>query len=170
MQSYEDYIQQHFEDLLGDIPLDFLPILTGSTPSNAIPEMLERKEGAPRKTEFQKHTKSKHFDIDLLAFPDHYEVYAELPGISKKDINIHVNDKHLLSIEVSKIEPKTEMAEGTPKALIRERKYGDMKRVLRLSRDADVETDLKADLADGVLKIMIPRSKPEMKSKKIEVL
>ncbi|MFP4457413.1 MAG: Hsp20/alpha crystallin family protein [Clostridia bacterium] len=104
------------------------------------------------------------FKVDIQEDEDNYYVTAELPGISKDEVNITLNDERLnISIE------REEQIEDERKNYIhRERKYTSMARNIFLA-EADDEKDIKAKLEDGVLDIRVPKREQERNIKQIEI-
>jgi HSP20 family protein len=90
-------------------------------------------------------------------------VKAEIPGMDKKDIDIHLTDG-LLTIKGEKKHEKEDKTENYHRI---ERSYGAFSRSMRLP--FDVETDkVDATYKDGVLKVTLPKS-TSAKQKRIEV-
>jgi HSP20 family protein len=103
--------------------------------------------------------------VDIKDEGDHYLVEADLPGLSKEDVEVMVGEG-VLDITANKEESKEESSEGY---LRRERGFVSFHRRLNLPDDA-TEDKLEAKLEDGVLKIRIQKTKEAMeKRKKVEV-
>lgn len=104
------------------------------------------------------------FNIDLKENEKEYLVTADLPGVDKKDINVEYNNNHL--IISAKREDNKEEKDG--KYIRKERNYGEMKRTFYID---NIEDDkINAKFENGVLKLVIPKEKKEIKSgKKIEI-
>jgi HSP20 family protein len=95
--------------------------------------------------------------VDIEEAGDHYEITAELPGVGKEDIHVHVKDGILtLEAEISK-EDKEEK-EG--KVIRQERRYGKYMRSFNLGSDIQ-EEDIKASFKDGVLTLEAPKLVPK---------
>eukprot|EP01006_Ploeotia_vitrea_P032444 TRINITY_DN64642_c0_g1_i2.p1 TRINITY_DN64642_c0_g1~~TRINITY_DN64642_c0_g1_i2.p1 ORF type:complete len:145 (+),score=5.69 TRINITY_DN64642_c0_g1_i2:128-562(+) len=91
-------------------------------------------------------------NIDFIENKDNYELHADLPGYSKDNIDVHV-DNGVLTLEATRDETKTE-EDG--KYYHKERSYGKVFRSFRLPVDANKETpELK--YVDGVLNITFPK-------------
>ncbi len=90
-------------------------------------------------------------------------ITAEVPGMDKKDLDIHLSE----GVLTVKGEKKQETEEKKENYHCVERRYGAFSRTMRLP--VDVDTD-KVDAAykDGVLKITLPKSETA-KPRKIEV-
>jgi len=91
--------------------------------------------------------------VDIAESEKHFEVIAEVPGLSKKDIHISVEDGYLTLSGERKLE-----SEKDDKNYHRsERVYGKFERSFRLPKEVDAEA-IKANYANGVLKIEIPKT------------
>lgn len=100
---------------------------------------------------------------DITENDDSYEVRAELPGVSKDDVQITVKD-NLLSIKGEK--RKEDMEEGKNYKRI-ERRYGSFVRNFTLPPKV-VAGNINAEFNNGVLTLSIP--KPEgVKPKEIPI-
>ena len=96
------------------------------------------------------------FKIDVRDDDRSYLVEAELPGVSKNEVNLSVDDK-TLSISISREESKNE---GKGNYIHRERRESSMSRSIRLA-DANLN-DIQAKLENGVLSVVVPkRDKPD---------
>ena len=93
--------------------------------------------------------------VDISETENGYEIRAELPGVSEKDVNVSLTD-NVLTVKGE----KRQEAETEGKNYHRvERRYGNFQR--RFTLPSDVETDdIKAEFSDGVLTLSIP--KPEI--------
>lgn len=87
----------------------------------------------------------------------------ELPGVSKDDLKINVNDDNLLTVKGEKKSPLAENAN----VLRRERNYGEFSRCMMLPEEAD-EGNIRANFKNGILHLEIPKKAP-VKPKEIEV-
>jgi HSP20 family protein len=91
--------------------------------------------------------------VDIKDAVDHYEITAELPGVAKEDIHIHVKEG-LLTLEAETRQEDKEEREG--KVIRQERRYGKFMRSFNLGADVQ-ESDIKASFKDGVLKLEAPK-------------
>jgi len=106
------------------------------------PQMVESQAGtffAPR--------------VDIQEAADHYEITAELPGVDKKDIHVHVKDG-ILTLEAETTKEEQEKKKG--KIIRQERRYGKFMRSFNLGADVQ-ESDIKASFKDGVLRLEAPK-------------
>ena len=101
--------------------------------------------------------------VDVYQTDDSYVLKAELPGLSKEEINIDVNDNTLTLKGEKKLEEKVEK-ENYVRV---ERTYGSFSRSFNLSDDVDTE-HITANYKDGVLELTLPK-KEESKPKEIKV-
>lgn len=102
--------------------------------------------------------------IDMMESDEEYLIEADLPGLSKKDIQINCHD-NVLTIEG---ERKLEDKEERKGYLRNERYFGSFKRSIMLP--ASISDDkIKATFKDGVLKINVPKAeKSKRKTVKID--
>jgi len=100
--------------------------------------------------------------VDIFENSEGITLYADMPGVSKERLTIHV-DRETLTIEGA---AAIEMPEGMEPlyADIRSTRY---RREFSLSSELDSE-HVSASLKDGVLRIHIPK-RAEVRPRKIEV-
>ena len=100
---------------------------------------------------FNENSASSLFRTDVSDLGDAYKLEAELPGFSKDDININIEDDRM----TISVERKMDNSEDKPKYLRRERFYGSYSRSFDLSGiDSD---NISASYADGVLSLNLPK-------------
>ena len=88
-------------------------------------------------------------EMDIKSIKDKYLISLDLPGLSKEDVHIKL-DNNILTITG---ERKTEKSD----ILRSERSYGKFERTLRLDNEINMD-DIKAEFSNGVLEISIPKS------------
>lgn len=107
--------------------------------------------------------------INVVEDEKGYTVEMAVPGMTKEDFMIHLNENNELVISMEK---KTENEDkGNKKYLRREFFYSKFKQALVLPENVDKDK-IAATVNDGVLTIELPRLAPEEKvnvSRKIEV-
>lgn len=104
--------------------------------------------------------------VDIKEKENSYEISAELPGVIKEDMHVHVKDG-VLTIEASHNEENTEEKDG--KVIRKERRTGRFMRSFNLGQDIH-EEDIKASFENGLLVLEAPKRKPEAPSaRKIEI-
>jgi HSP20 family protein len=101
--------------------------------------------------------------IDIKENESHIEVKAELPGLTKDDISVELNDSFLTISG----ERKEEETSGDERIHRSEITYGKFERTINLITEAK-EDEVKATFSDGMLTISIPKNE-ENKFKKIEI-
>jgi len=102
--------------------------------------------------------------VDITEDDTNLYVHAEIPGMTKENVNLVVNEDRMLTIKgEKKSESKTEN-----KSFIRnERSYGSFSRSFILPENVDIEK-IAAKFEHGVLEVSMPKKEPE-KPKQIEV-
>jgi HSP20 family protein len=91
--------------------------------------------------------------VDIKEAENHYEITAELPGVDKEDIHVHVKDG-LLTLEAKTVKEEEEKKQG--KVIRQERRYGKFMRSFSLGTEVQ-ESDIKASFKDGVLSLEAPK-------------
>ena len=123
---------------------------------------------------FSKNTAFKNFKeissmktppLDMQETDDSMIVKLDMPGVDKKDVQIHVKD-HLLEVKAHKKREAKTIREGYYK---QERAFSGFYRALQLPATVDSE-NTEVDYKDGVLKITIPKKeKAKEKARKIRI-
>ena len=90
--------------------------------------------------------------LEVTESEDAYSVRAELPGISKEDVKVSIEDG-VLTISGEKRE---EERKETDAFHIAEHRYGSFKRSIRLPETVDFEK-ADAEHKDGILRIALPK-------------
>lgn len=101
--------------------------------------------------------------VDFSENDKSYLLKVDLPGMKKSDITVSVDD-HVLTISGERKEEKREEKEDF---ILLERAYGNFRRALNLPKSAEVKK-VKADFANGVLSIEVPKSE-ERKARLVAV-
>jgi len=102
-----------------------------------------------------------HPTVDVGETNDEVVVKAEMPGMSKDDIEINVEDNQLILSGEKKQEQKDTNYYRV------ERSYGAFRRIFTLPARVDV-SKVKATYQDGVLTVRVPKSEAA-KARKIEI-
>lgn len=111
---------------------------------------------------------SKLMKTDIKENENDYTIEVDLPGYSKEDIQITVDDGYLtVSANTSKEDEDT-----SSKYVKRERYYGEYSRSFYVGNDVETE-DVKASFRNGILKLEVPKKEdvkqlPEKKYVQIE--
>ena len=101
--------------------------------------------------------------VDFKETDEHYEIEAELPGVTKEDIKItvHGNILHLTG------EKKQEPESAKKCYRCSEREYGSFSRTFVLPEQAEADK-IESGYENGVLRITLPKAE-EAKPKEIEI-
>lgn len=102
--------------------------------------------------------------VDITEDENHIYLHAELPGLNKNDVNVSVNDEHMITI---KGEKKIEKQEKDKSYLRTERSYGSFMRSFLLPENVNIN-NIQAKFENGVLEITLNKIEPA-KPKEIDV-
>ncbi|MFW5991931.1 MAG: Hsp20/alpha crystallin family protein [Halanaerobiaceae bacterium] len=102
-----------------------------------------------------------NFKADIKEEEDRYLIEAELPGLSKEDINIEIDDNRL-NISASRDEVVEEEKQNY---VYRERSTGKFQRSFMLENVK--EDEIEAEYNNGILKVALPKEEPGMKKRKV---
>lgn len=91
--------------------------------------------------------------LDMEEIDEQYNIEVELPGMSKKDIKINLQD-NVLTIEGEREKKVKKESNGYLRS---ERSFGQFKRSLVLPV-AVVEDKIKATFKDGILTVSVPKA------------
>ena len=110
---------------------------------------------------------SKCMKTDIKEHENNYELIVDLPGFSKDNINISIENGYL-EISAKTTSDKEENEKG--KYLRRERFEGEYRRSFYIG-DNITEEEIKASFKNGILKISVPKVKenPKANKKYIEI-
>jgi len=100
--------------------------------------------------------------VDLLAFEDRIELLADLPGLSRADVDLEYRDGAL----TIRAERSLDIPEDA-RVVRRERASRSFSRSFALGDEVDVD-GIEATMKDGVLRILLPRSE-RLRPRQIEV-
>lgn len=103
------------------------------------------------------------FPLDLVETADGYRAVAEIPGVTRDQIEISL-DANVLAIRVNK--PMPEQREGDSVHL-RERMFGEFTRSVALPKDIDPNA-VEAELSDGLLVVTVGK-REESKPRQIQI-
>ena len=100
--------------------------------------------------------------VDVQEGPENYRLHAELPGIAKEDIHVHI-DGPVVSISAER-KARQDHKDGE-RVLRTERYYGKVQRSFQLGQDVD-DSAASARFTDGVLELTLPK-KAEVQAKRL---
>lgn len=101
--------------------------------------------------------------VDVIEAEGHFEVLAELPGVSANEVKVVVRDGVLT---LSGERPAVANAEGT-RTHLSERRTGPFQRRFALPKNVDGE-NVRAEFKNGILSISVPK-REEVKPREIEI-
>ncbi|THF55447.1 Hsp20/alpha crystallin family protein [Ollibium composti] len=99
--------------------------------------------------------------MDLVEKDDVYEITAELPGLSEKNVEIKLSN-HTLTIKGEKSEEKEDKRKDY---YLSERRYGSFQRSFQLPEGVDADK-IDAHFAHGVLSVKLPKTAEAKKGEK----
>ncbi|NCC73375.1 MAG: Hsp20/alpha crystallin family protein [Sphingobacteriia bacterium] len=102
---------------------------------------------------------------NIIETNDSFELHMAVPGVKKEDVKIDL-EKNILSISSEK--KAEEKADEGVKYSRREFAYGTFCRSFTLPETIDTDK-IKADMADGILKIVLPKKVETKISKEIKI-
>lgn len=91
---------------------------------------------------------------DIAEYGDRFEIEMELPGVAPEKVDLQI-DNDELKITAERVTTGTE--ENGHQVLVRERRPGTFTRTFQLGNAIDRER-IEGKLADGVLRIRLPKS------------
>ena len=110
-------------------------------------------------------------NVDVSRAGNEWLVEAELPGVKKDDIEVHVVNAHLvLRAELRQEHQPQEGGEGQQRQYHqRERRYGYFQRVIALPQNVDDE-QIRCEFNDGVLRVHVPALPEQPQGRRIPIL
>ncbi len=100
---------------------------------------------------------------DVKETDKQYIIEAELPGVNKEDIIIDLQD-NVLTLGVDMEDETSEEDDGY---IYKERRSGSYRRSFTVENIKN--EDVKANYKNGLLTVILPKAKPEKRSKRIEI-
>lgn len=91
--------------------------------------------------------------IDITESDDEFVLKAEIPGVSKEDISVEVED-NTVTIRANK--ERSEEAKEEGRVIRQERFWGQIERTIALSKTLD-ESGAKATYQNGLLTLVLPK-------------
>ncbi|KAF8046966.1 hypothetical protein N665_3291s0006 [Sinapis alba] len=115
---------------------------------------------------------NNNIPVDILESPKEYIFYIDIPGISKSDIQVTVEEERILVIKSNgkrKREDHDESEEGCKFIRLERRLPQNLVKKFRLPEDADVEA-VAGKYQDGVLTVTVGKVPPQPpKSKSVQI-
>ena len=106
-----------------------------------------------RPVEYGSAAEAPSIKVDVKEQEKAYVVHAEMPGVKKEDIHVHV-DGPMVSISAERKQEK-DVKEGE-RILRSERYFGKVSRSFQLGQDVD-DARASAKFTDGVLELTLPK-------------
>jgi len=103
---------------------------------------------------------------DMIATKDGYEITAEIPGVTKDNLKVDINDDVITLRGEKKMETK-QGEEGTD-SYYKERSFGSFVRKFSLPDGVDPKS-IKASFKDGVLKMQLPKANAQQSTHEINI-
>lgn len=114
--------------------------------------------------------------MDVKETPTAYVIKAEIPGCSKDNLHIEVDEHRGCVTVMTEISGDTtdegeeeSDAEDDGKFLLRERSYGKSERTVYLPDDADLDQAQEAELKDGLLVFNVPKRQEGKGKRKLNI-
>lgn len=128
------------------------------------PQEMTAKEKQELTTGQEKTRPGRHYlpEVDICEFPDHLELWADMPGVSDKDVQVTLEDG-VLTIQGM---VSTGLYDGLS-PLYTEYNVGNYFRQFSLHESID-GSGIKATIHNGVLELVLPKVEAA-KARKIEV-
>ncbi|MFW6206374.1 MAG: Hsp20/alpha crystallin family protein [Gemmatimonadota bacterium] len=104
-------------------------------------------------------------DVEVVESDDEIELSAEMPGLSRDDIRIEVEDDILRIHGEKKEELEEERKDGEVR--ISERRYGAFSRSFGLPASVDADA-IEAEMKNGVLTVRLPKT-AQARGRRIEI-
>ena len=104
------------------------------------------------------------FKVDISEDEAGFHIDAELPGLTKEQIALNVEDD-VLTIKAERKQASEESKKNFHRV---ERSYGSFSRSFNLGEMIDQE-NISADFDNGVLHVTLPKAQPVRKTKEISI-
>ncbi|KAF4368882.1 hypothetical protein F8388_021494 [Cannabis sativa] len=134
------------------------------------PETIEKLIFSSRGQETRENKTFSTIPVDILDTPKDYIFYMDVPGLSKSDIQVTVEDENTLIIRSGGGKRKREEGEeeGCKYLRLERRVNNKLLRKFRLPENANVGA-ISAKCENGVLTVVVEKLPPPPKPKKVEI-
>ena len=122
----------------------------------------EKMENQMDKKLYGRHAKNL-MKVDIKDKENEYEMIVDLPGFKKDEISAELQDG-FLTISAAKGLDQDEQDKESGKYIRRERYAGACQRSFYVGEDVKQE-DIKAEFKHGILKLLIPKTAPNVEQK-----
>ncbi|GJT23911.1 17.4 kDa class III heat shock protein [Tanacetum coccineum] len=116
-------------------------------------------------------SKGGNIPVDIADTPKEYVLYLDVPGLSKSDIQVTVEEENLLVVKSNgkrKRDEKDEEEEGCKYLRLERRPQKNLVRKFRLPENCNMSA-ISAKCENGVLKVVVEKLPPPPKSKTVQV-
>jgi HSP20 family protein len=96
--------------------------------------------------------------VDVYERAIEITIFVEMPGVQRSDVQLAWNDGVLV---ISGVKRQTPPDYGTAKYHCVERTYGQFRREITINIPVNYK-EAKAELKDGLMKIHLPKAKPQI--------
>ena len=96
--------------------------------------------------------------VDVCERPDEIVIFVEMPGVHRSDVQLAWNDGLLI---ISGVKRQMAATDCSARYLCVERTYGQVRREITIETSVDYKA-AKAELKDGLMKIHLPKAKPQV--------
>uniref|UniRef100_A0A7N0U034 SHSP domain-containing protein n=1 Tax=Kalanchoe fedtschenkoi TaxID=63787 RepID=A0A7N0U034_KALFE len=129
------------------------------------PDLTPRRVPTDRKSPIASST----IPTDVVELENEYVFYLDVPGLSKADVQVTVEEEQLLVVRsVRKRKREDGEDEGCKILRLERRGRENLQRKFRLPEDADVGK-ITAKCENGVLKVVVGKNPPPAKGKTVQV-
>ncbi|XP_045790775.1 17.4 kDa class III heat shock protein-like [Trifolium pratense] len=126
-------------------------------------------ETSSRNHENHESRRASNIPVDILDTPKEYMFFMDVPGLSKSEIQVTVEDENTLVIKSNgKRKRQDGEDEGCKYLRLERRAPQKLLRKFRLPENANVST-ITAKCENGVLTVAVEKHTPPRKSKTVEV-
>ncbi|KAJ4837204.1 hypothetical protein Tsubulata_044335 [Turnera subulata] len=135
----------------------------------SFPENIEKLMSHSRSGDKNENRTMSSIPVDIMDTPKEYIFYMDIPGLSKSDIQVTVEDENTLVIKSGGKRKREDGEEEGCKYIRLERKAPQkLMRKFRLPEDASVSA-ISAKCENGVLTVVVEKNPPPPKPKTVAV-
>ena len=116
------------------------------------------------------HKGPRSLAVDIKEFNNQIELVAEVPGLSKYQVQLEIHEGNILTLsgEYKPEETSETIEKNNIKYHCAERSFGKFERAFQFPDHIKLE-HIKAQMKDGVLKLLIPKEQPKPVRRKISI-
>ncbi|RWR95839.1 class III heat shock protein [Cinnamomum micranthum f. kanehirae] len=134
-----------------------------------VPETIEKAMFSLRSHDKSNDQRIERIPVDILDTPKEYLFYIDVPGLSKSDIQVTLEDENTLVVKSSgKRKREDGEDEGCKYIRLERNSTPKFMRKFKLPEDSEINK-VSAKCENGVLSVRVERLPPPPKSKTVEV-